>query len=463
MSHSKAYAVAFPSHREEYRGIYRKALLHEAVALLDIKGETKYKKEILAKMVKIPFKNVPEKEQILLLETQVRLAKIVRDLDEMMRSSKKMLTYKKLDLKKSHFAYNNLIWASKVTLSFSQAYLYKKRQLNRSKRNKTEIAQLALLAELAGKNSHAHYEEYLKRSHGVLEGNRIRAKIVQSSHIPWGEIKDRIHRMKRSPLLLSELTLETYARFKNTKAAEMVLSHANVAAKPAGKILRRHLEIPKFKRVKNRLVGHKMATRGDAAVQRAIAKRVELLAEMEAIANAAIDRKDFPLQVASLTVLAKEKNRLAKELKSTPSPRGLNGDQLKQYQNILKQKIDAMTAEAIEIARTVDQSWKNEKYVEEKMSSRQQTPLVMQELYAKEAKMLLPFAPNSKKKALIKLSQVSNEAIKGLGQARRQVRQNPFSEEAVVKLRELEFMNNNQSHVAFLDQRLSELNEKVVP
>ncbi len=463
MEYAKVYAVAFPGSRQDFLTVYRKALLHEGVMLLGVNEKVSYKKEILAKMKKLSFRSVPEKEQILLLETQVRLAKDLQDLKEMIRSSKKILTYKKVNRAKTLFAYENLIWAHKVSLSFSQAFYFKKKESKANKKNKTELVELALLAELSGQNPKSYYEQFLKNSHGTLEGNRIRAKIVQSSHVPWSEIKSRIDKMKKSPLLLSELTLETFARYKNTKAAEMVLSHNSVANKPAGKILRRHLEIPKFNKTKNKLVAHKLRTRSSSQMQADIAKRVELISQMEAIANSAIDRKDFVLQISALTVLEKEKNRLAKELKVLPIPKGLNATETKQYQSILKNKIDSMIAESIEIARTIDKSWSNEEFIAEKEKQKEESPLVIQSLIAEEAKFLLMYAPSSKKSSLVKLAQVSNAPIKDLGAARREVKINPFSIENIAKLKKIEFLNNNLSHVAFLDSRLSELSKKVMP
>ncbi len=462
MKYSKQYAASFPTHKKDFDSVYRKALLNESISVIENDGAESTRKELLALMVAVPFKDVPEKEQILMLKTQIQLARSVKDLAETIRTGQKILRYKKLSLKDSHFAYDHLVWAFQVSFNFRQAYIYEKRRLDGSRLAKTDLIRLAMLAEMAGINPKKYYEEYLGRSHGVLEGNRIRAKIVQSSRVPWAEIKNLLFKIKGSPLLLSELSLETFGQYKNVKGAEQVLQASNADKKPAGKILLRHVQIPEFQRMKSKLQRHRISHRA-SRTGADTAKRMELIGELEEFTNSAIDRGDFPLHVAGLSVLQNEKQRLVGDLKSLPLPRGLSADQKKQYQQLMADKTKSFEQEAQAIAKTLKTLWDNEKYIEEKIEERETASAPIESLIADEAQFLKEYAPKAKQSALAKLS-VAPKGYKGqLQKARQQAKANPFDVSTIEKLRKLEGKMAHHTHVAFLDQRILEMKGKVTP
>lgn len=462
MKHAKLYVGTFPQHKKDFESVYRKALLNESIAAIDKDASESTRKELLTLMVAVPFADVDEKEQILMLKTQIQLARSVKDLAETIRTGKKLLRYKKLPLKTSHFAYDNLVWAYQVSFNFRQAYIYEKRRLDNSRLAKIDLIRLAMLAEMAGINPKKYYEEYLTRNHGVLEGNRIRAKIVQGSRVPWAEIKKTLFKTKGSPLLLSELALETFGQYKNIKGAEQVLEGSNADKKPAGKVLLRHVQIPHFKSMKAKLARHRISRQAHRTGADT-AKRMQLIDELEEFTNAAIDRGDFPLHVAGLSVLQIEKQRLVKDLNSLPVPKGLSADQRKQYQLLMADKTKGFTQEAQAIQKTLKTLWANEKYIDEKTKERENASVHIENLIADEAQFLAEYAPENKKSKLQALGVAPSGYAAKLKQARQQAKAHPFKIEAIEKLRQLEGKMAHHTHVAFLDQRLLEMKGKVTP
>ncbi len=461
MEHAQQYAQQFPANRSEYLAVYRKALLHEANASLD-KDSVAEQKKWLALMVKVPFNGVEEKEQILMLETQVRLARKTQNLTEMIRSGRKLLSYKKLPSKTREFAYTQLVWAFQVSFNFKQAFSYEKGRLEGKKPTRADNLRLATLAELAGKNPHRYYENYLDKTGGTLAKNRIRAKIVQTSYIPWKHLKDQLAQLVKSPLLLSELALETYAKFKNVNGAESIFEYKGIAKKPSGKILKRHLEIPKFRRYANKLKSHKLS-RHSAYTEKTVARRMELMGDVERMANEAIDRNDFSLQIAGLTVLSSEKARFAAELKALPVPRGLNANQRKQYQILMDQKVKTIQSEAINIQKTLKAKWSGQKYIAQLRKAQNEGTVYYADLVSEEGKFLLLYAPENEQSEIRKLMSPKNPSKKDLADARLKVRENPFNVKALQNLRPLEEKFGNTTEVAFLDQRLLELKKEVKP
>lgn len=460
MNISQEFLKIFPNDRIEYVSIYRKALLHEANASLEgNKKSNDDRVQLLALMKALHLRGVAEKEQILVLETQVRLARAVNDLFEVQRGAKALLELKTISQKTKDFAYDQVIWASEVTLNFFQAFRYAELRYSSPYKTKTQLIKLAILAELAGKNPRFYYEEYLRHPHAVLEGNNIRAKIIQTSQSPWKQIKDYLPKMKASPQLLSELALETYARHRNTGGAQQVLDHRNVAVKPAGVMLRRHLEIPEFYRLQHKVSKHIIGHSSSSRMQANISERMNLIGKLEQFANEAIQRHDFVLQMASLGLLKEQKERLARDLKTLPVPRELNANEKVQYAQILSQKIQSIEQEAHKIGERMNGFWAKETYTKEMEKSFEQGFVEFKKLISEEARVLHAYAPESKRDVLKNMMQIPSLPRNDLLQARSDVKAKPFDTSTLARLRDLERAHNNLTQVAFLELRLNDLSK----
>jgi tetratricopeptide (TPR) repeat protein len=461
MTRSMIYAGLFSAHKKDFVAIYRKALINESLASLNQK-DLKRQKENLDKMIALSFQDVKLEEQVLILETRVRLGQSTQDLNEVKKSSSNLVAIKKLNKKIRDFAYDKLIWASEMTLDFNKAFTYSKMSYS-DKLSKNQIIKLAVLSELSGKNSNTYYEQLLDKPGATLEKNQIRAKIVQNSAKPWSEIKNRINDLKKSPQLLSELSLETYGRQTNKQIAEFVLTIPSVAKKPAGIILRRQLEIPRFKALEKTLTKHIISHRSDQLSQKGVAQRMEHLNSMERFANEAIKRQDFVLQASSLFILKVEKERFARDLTNLPLPKGLNAKEKQQYQSILNNKVASINLEAKKIETKLNEAWKNSKYLQATNQFFNNSNSYVQKVLINEAQFLSSFSPNSIKNDLQNMAVKKKHSNKDIQLALQKVSLNPFNVASIEKLRDLNRDNDNSTFVAYLDQRLMDLNKKVTP
>ncbi len=464
MEDSQKFSNTFKKNQNEFQAIYRKALLNESLASLKAKpSDLKWQDQLMQKLKSINLAQVQTEEKVLLLETRIRLAQSIKNLDEVKNSSLALMGIKNLKINIKNFAYDQYIWASEMALDFKKAYEFSLIRFEKNRRGKNEQIRLAVLSEMGGKNSRPHYEEALQKTRGTLESNQLRAKIVQNSSSPWAEISKQHKYLKSSPQLFSELALDTYARYPNRQKAEMVLSEKNVASKPAGIRLRRHLEISKFKNLTSRVSKHIISHRSESRAQKDIVTRMQLLGELEKFANASIERKDLVLQTVSLEAVKKEKLRLARDLITLPLPKGLSKKDQIQYLKILEGQVAKIETEAKMIGQKIETVWKSGTLMTHLNKSLEGSSFNLKKLIAQEANLILPYAPESQKNQLSKWMNVQGPDQKSLLAARNKLRSNPFDESSLRALIDQEKSHDHFTHVAYHEQRLMDLQKRITP
>lgn len=459
MSASEDFGKLFSKKKLEYASIYRKAAYNQGS--LDLKsGSQRRQKESMLRLKKISFRGVKEDEQIRLLKLQNGLAEKIKDLPEVDRTAVKLLKYASVDKATVQFARQQRIWVAETQMNFSRAYSLVLETV-KGKPSKAQSLRLGSLLELAGRNPVSHYEAALKYKTGVLEGNQIRAKIVRASRAPWREIKQRLPQLKRSPKLLSELALETYTKYANVNGAEKVLAAGTVAKKPAGRALRRHLEIPRFVTLAKALSSHKISTRSDRRLQKDLTKRLGFFDEMNTMANGAIARGDIPIQLATLSVLETENQRLAGDLLSFPVPKGLNIAETRQYTAQIKKQAQSYQKTASEISTRLKALWESQTYITALVKENKTGTAIAKEIIAREAQFLLPYAPKNLQGRLRKLTEREKAMTKvTLKSMESKVKSQPFREKSLSQYRDMALYFGEQARVAYLDQRLLQLKKE---
>lgn len=460
MIYSLIYADVFTKQKDDFNSIYRKALINESLdTLKDKNSNKKYQSQLIDNIKKSKTHKTSQSEFIKINEVQLELAIAIQDLNEVKLSAIELINSKRIKPNIRNYALDKYIWASEIALEFSKAYEFALIRYPKKNRGQKELLKIGLLAELSGKNPNSFYEQALTKTRSPAEANQIRIKIVQNSRYPWKDLIKYKKDLSLSPLLLSELTLETYARFKNDKRAEEVLKDKRVASKPAGIQLQRYIEIPKFKKLEHQVSKHKIASKSESKTQKNIAERVQILSKIEKVANSAIERKDFTLQVASLSLLKNEKERLAKELSELPIPKGLNKKEQSMYNSILAQRVVIMQNESKKIAIRLEQAWKSQSYVKNMSSAFFNSSNDLKQLIAQEAKFLTAYAPDNVRSDLKRMFDIPKLDRKSLDVARTQVQEQPFNKDKIKNLLKLEKYNNRYTQVAFLEKRIIELDK----
>ncbi len=464
MDYAQSFAQSFPKNKSEFDSIYRKALLNESLASLKKSpADLKYQDKLSQKLKVLNLSSVNQQEKALILETRVQLSRSTRNLEDMKSSSLALIGMKGLKESIKNFAYDQIIWASEMKLDFKKAYEYSLIRFQKMNRGKNEQIRLGVLAELSSKNSKLHYDEALKKTRGTLESNQLRAKIVQNSSAPWAELISRLKQLKSSPQLLSELALVTYSRYPNKQKAELVLKERSVAIKPAGIQLRRHLEIPKLKSLSSQVSKHIISHRSESQAQKGITKRLELISQLEVFANSAIERKDLVLQTVTLEVIKNEKLRFARDLTTLPLPKGLSKNDQIQYLKILETKVATIEKEAKSISQRIEGVWKTGTLMKSLHNNYESSDQNLKRLLALEIDLILPHAPESQKNQLKTWKEYQRPDARELLAAREKLKAYPFDEASLRQLIASEKNHDHLTHVAYLEQRLIDLQKRMTP
>ena len=465
MKHALYFSQVFKAEKKEFTAIYRKALLNESVVVLQDKTVSKSHKEDLIKKHRIlNLKGVDGKEKSSLMEARLQLAKSIYDLEEVQQAAILIIGQKGLNEKTRQLAFEDAIWAAEMKLNFSKAYEYVKMQKPRIKdRKQSDHLRLGLLAELANQNPKVHYEEALKTTRGILESNRLHAKIVQASPTPWTELVARLNELRKSPLLLSELAMETFARYTNFTAARKVLDHWSVASKPAGVQLQRQIDMPIFKSLSQKIRSHQISKTSESHSQKDLVQRLAYITKIETQINEAVSRQDLVLQAAALSVLAEQKARLARELLQLPQPRGLQAQEKAQYQKILTTKAQQMDQEAKGIQQKLNNFWAQGTLVKSLKASMSQSSPLLQKKIAGEVDFLRAFSAKNHQRLLSDIAKAQTPDQKALLQAREQLKAKPFDLQATRNVLEREKEHHHLTQMAYYEHRLENLGKRILP
>lgn len=464
MEQAQSLSHLFPQNKNEFDTIYRKALLNESLASLKKSPlDEKHLNNLIQRIQGVAVGQMNKDEAILLTETRLRMARATRNLNEVSLAAVTLLNFKNLKDQFKNYAYDQAIWAAEMTLNYKKALDYSLIRFKPQQRTKAVAIRLAVLAELAQQNAAPFYQAALKQTKGTLESNQIRAKMIQLSSRPWQMIKDNHKALKRSPLLYSELALETYARYNNQQGAKTVLSEKSLASRPAGVRLQRHLEIPEFKKLESRLTKHTMSHRSEQRAQQDIAERLKRIGGLEAFTNKAIDRKDIILQAAALEVLRREKTRFARDLTNLPLPKGLNQRDQIQYLKLLETKVAGFEREAMAIGQQLSRVWQNGQLTASIAQNYDQSSIHLKKLIRQEVEFLSVYTPDNLKSELAATVEKPLPDSRTLFAHRESVKAHPFDESALKKLLGSEKEHGNLTQVAFLEQRLVEMQKRYNP
>ncbi len=465
MSHALAFSQLFKAEQNEFNTIYRKALLNETVAVLKSKKpQQSWKEDLLNKYHVLNFKGVEKTEKSSLLEARLQLAKSLQNLDEVQQTAVLIIGQKDLMDSTRQLGFTEAVWAAEMKLNFGKAYEYAKMQKARSQdRNIADHLRLGLLAEMAGRNPKTHFEAALNNTRGTLESNRLRAKIVQTSPIPWKELVDRLGELRKSPLLLSELAMETFARYTNFIGARKVLDHWSVAKKPSGVRLQRQIDMPELKSLAQKIRPHQISKSSESRSQKDLVVRLDYINQIEEQTNKAVSRQDLVIQVAGLSLLSEQKSRLARELLQMPKPSGLQANEIAEYQKMLTNKAQQMDQEAKGIQEKVEHFWAQGTLVKQLRASMSEASYNLQKIIAGEVEFLKTFSMKKHHRLLADIGKIRAPDQKALQSSYAKLKAKPFDAKATRDVYEQEKAHNRTTQMAYYKHRLENLEKRILP
>ncbi len=400
-----------------------------------------------------------DNEKVKYFKNKVILAQKALEFSAVTDAADQLLAVKSLNADDKEWAMTQKVWAAELQLDFAQAYNLSKamRFPNLSKAD-LEL-RLALLADLAGLDSKIHNEKYLHLSKDGRAANLVRITIIKNSRQPWIELDKQIRYLKTNPDLLAPLVLEIFARQRDSKRAEQLLKTTMIVRYPAGQTLARHLELGNYLAFDKKIRSHKIFSFNEQVMQKTLKERLNLISQADKLAQSALKKRDWTLQVLSATLLARENRRLEQDILALPVPSRLEKDQKVEYQKMIKAQSQTYLNQALKIESEIETMWNSSKTVQNLQAAYMTAASDLQRLYKDEIMLLTQSAPRRAQTRLNDLikSTYRRPSQKEILAARRALSSDPFDISKAKNLRELEAQGGNAAMAIYLDERIDQL------
>jgi len=459
--YSTNYASTFPAKKIQYLTIARKASVNQAVTSYNGGNASKPQmKESLTRLQLVSLVGATEQEKIALLKNQIQVAEKIPDIESVELAATKLLAIRTLSATDKEFALGRRLWAAELKLNFSLAY---KTALAMDLTNVSadqRLLKIALLAELAGNSPRRYYQQFLATSHNSLQKNLVRAKLVRESSNPWKLLRQNKRELRQTPDIYASVILEAFAKDSNINELTQYLNEQAIRRTAAAAILARFVNVEKSKPFAREIAAHKLQTRSEKSLQKTLKERLALLRKAEGIARRSVQSGEVTAQVISLAMVARENDRLYRDLIRLPIPKGLNKNERQQYQVLILQKANPFKISAERARSEVEKLFSSAKGFEQLLAATETATGGMRKMVVRELKILAPYATRSTLNKIERGILAANAVPprKEVEQARADLQADPFDQDKIRNLKRLEAHRDSTSMVAFLEARLSTKN-----
>lgn len=455
------YARIFPERRAEYTKISRKATL--TIVAANLKNEksnsrSDYKTN-LAALEQVNMDGADDSEKITFFKNKILIAQKALEFTAVTKAANQLLAVKSLKANDEEWAMAQKVWAAELQLDFAQAYkISKQMQMPHLSKADREL-RLALLADLAGLNSRGHHENYLRLAKDNRAANLVRITLIKNSARPWSELNKQMRFLKQTPDLLAGVSLEVFARDRDLNKAQQLLRTTTIARYAAGQTIARQFDLRDFQAFDRKIRAHKMFGFSDAALQKTLKERLNLLTQSEKLAQSAFKRKDWTLEVLSVGLLARENRRLYNDILNLPIPRRLNKEQREQYVQMIQAQSKPYLDKAEKLEAQLEEVWGQSASMQNLQAAYMNASSDMQRLYRDEISALSQNAPSRAQNRLRELlnTPYRRPSQKDILLARRALQADPLDISKAETLRQLESQGGSQAMASYLDERIAEL------
>ncbi len=456
---SLGFARQFPTRKNEYLQIARTAALDQVKEVVD-KSQSRSYSSMVAKLKSYNLKNVPQKDQIAFLKNRIALGERMKNLSEVEQAAVELQAVRGLSGDDREWAMAKQLWALEMQMEFGKAFQIAKKMDFPKTPEADKMLKLAVLADLAGhRAATSYYEKFIDKTSSRARANEIRALLIRRSNRPWSEIENEERALSSDPALLADLVLEAYARQPSDKRAKKFLNSSQFRRTDAGRTLSRILARKDFKKFRTQISNHQLKTSSDRLMQATLQKRMQLLGEADGWLAKATDNSDWVMQILSLDIVAKENSRLYQDLLKTPAPRGLNQQQLQEYQNLLKQRAEEFLSRSKLAYEKLGELWRTDGALKTMITNYEKARPELRKLLGRELEDLRTAAPRIASFRIGHTLRKSPEMPKReqIVQARNRLREQPFSMSHLQKLRRLEEKAGGAVMVGYLDVRAAQM------
>ncbi len=459
---SLSFAKLVPTRSMEYNKIARTSILNQSHQAIKKSDKRKYKIS-LEKLKKVPLSKVPLNEKIAVFKNRLVIAERLQNMDEAESAIRGLVSVKDLSESDKKWAYTKKLWIHEMKLDFYKAYLTLKSKPVNGFTESQKHMKLAVLAELSGKPTYTHYDNFIKSSRNIREANQVRIKLIKKAKSPWTQMVKYASDLKRTPDLLAELLFETYAKYRNITKARIVLEKSNISNLPQARLVFRDINFASFSIFSKKLIKHNLISRSDRLLQKSIERRVKLLDEADQWLVDSVQKSDWIFQIHALHLIAKQNARMHGDLLKLPTPKGLNPAQTAQYKSALNQKAQSFLKRAEVANQKYAQYFNNKAFIDDYAKAYKTPDANIRKILAKGLNSLKSVSNENFQKVIdrtLKIRAPKTPSHSQIVKARDNLKKSPFNIRQAQKLRSLEQKAGGIVMVAFLEARIKQLGGK---
>lgn len=453
---SKELSVALPSQAKEFSAVARKSVLTQSSSLAtgnDLNAAW-------ATLIRFDANGASQEEKTAYLKNKLILAEKLKKYPEARDAADQLLRQPGLIPEDTQFALSRKAWLAELQFDFSTALAATEKIKAPEVDPATQSLRLALLADLADKDSKPFYKSYIQQSKDKEKTVAVTAQLVRSSNDPIKDFNQYKSVLAQNPEFYTEVLFEIYAKTGKADLLPQMTATPAFAATPYGKAASTTMELAKYQPLVDKFAKSNIDSSNQKKLGASLKSRVALITEAEKLAAKAVDTQDWASQIVFLNLVAKEHERFYNEVLSLPVPAGLAPEEEQQYLSLLSQQAAPHQTKANDIKGKLKEIYANQaaftKFRQSVADQREpmrkvfvsQMNLVRTTLTPETATLLADVGAQAE---AAKPSMVQVEA------ARQQVRETPFDAPKIQNLMALEKQLGRNSMVSYLQTRLDGL------
>jgi hypothetical protein len=453
---SKELSAALPSQASSFLGVARKSVLTQSSQLASSQDLDK----AWMTLNRFDSTGATQEEKNSYLKNKLILAEKLRKLPEAREAADQLLRQPGLSAEDTQFALSRKAWLAELQFDFVTALSATEKIKAKDVDPAGQALKMALLADLAQKDSTPYYRQFVKESKDDDKKTAVVAQIVKSSKQPEKEFEQYKSILAKKPEFFTEVLYEIYAKTGKLSLLSQITTPTQYVVTPYGKAAVRAELLAQYQVQKDKLAKSTIDSANQKKLAQSLKSRVALLEQTEKLAAKAVDQQEWASQIATLSLLAEEHQRFYNEVLSLPVPAGLAPEEEQQYLGLLSEQAAPHQTKANDIKSKLAEIYKN-KDAFVKFSEGVQTQVEpMRSVFVKEMQVVKSILPTEMQGLLVEKSTApvaGSPAIAEVEKLRQSVREQPFDSARVQQLLTYEKQLGRSAMVAYLQGRLETL------
>ncbi len=456
---SKELSAAIPAQASSFLSLARKSVLTQSSQLAASQDIEK----AWVTLNRFDGTGATQEEKSVYLKNKLILAEKLRKFPEARDAAEQMLRQPGLAAEDMQFALSRKAWLAELQFDFATALSTTEKVIVKDADPAGRSLKLAVLADLAQKDSSAYYKRFVKESKDADKTLAVVAQIVKTSKQPEKELEAYKNLLAKKPEFYTEAVYELYAKTGKLALLSSITTSTQHIVTPYGKSAVRAELLAKYTAQKEKLAKSNLDSSNQKKLAQSLKTRVALMEETEKSASRAVDQQEWASQIVLLSLLSQEHQRFYNEVLSLPVPAGLSSEEEQQYLGLLSEQAAPHQTKANDIKAKLTEIYKNKDAFSKFSDSVQNQVEPIRSVSMKELEIVKTVVP-ADLQSLLAVRAVATSptqpAIADVEKLRQQVRETPFDKTRLQQLLAFEKQLGRSSMVAYLQSRLDAIEVK---